>query len=175
MKFHLGIRPEISDDPSEAEVYEWFGATSFAAQVLEQGILVTLVVLASKGTKVSESEWNSFYETYDRSTLGQMLRKLSGKHDFPDGLAALLDSALKERNRLAHQFFADYSEALAFPAGRKRMIDDLSSMMTLFFKADGVRQRFFEFQRDQLGMNDGVIAKLVDHMMNEHLAKHPNG
>lgn len=60
MKIYKGDRPAISEAPDTAEVYEWFGAASFAAQVLEQGILVALVVLDSRCQRVSEEEWDSF-------------------------------------------------------------------------------------------------------------------
>lgn len=175
MKPFKGERPEISDEPDTAEVYEWFGATSFAAQVLEQGILVALVVLDSRCQRVSEAEWDSFYRRYDRHTLGQMLRKLGEKHDFPDGFTHLLDNALHERNRLAHQFFADYAEALGFAPGRRRMIEDLSSMMDLFFKADAATSKLLEFQRNTLGLTDKAIEDLMGHMLEEHLARHPQG
>lgn len=175
MKIFKGERPAISEEPDTAEVYEWFGATSFSAQVLEQGILLALVVLDSRCHRVTEEEWDSFYRRYDRATLGKMLRKLGEKHDFPDGYADLLDNALRERNRLAHRFFADNAEALGFAFGRRRMIDDLSAMMDLFYKANAATQKVIEFQRNTLGMTEEVIETLIQHMLAEHLEKHQNG
>ncbi len=170
MKPFKGDRPEIPSEPTVAEVYEWFGATSYSAQVLEQGILMTLVVLDSKGNITTPEQWDAFYERYDRKTLGQMLRKLSTKHDFPDGFEELLDSALKERNRLAHHFFADHSEDFIFPEGRFKMIKDLESMMDLFFRADAAVETLFKFQRHQLGMTEEVVEKLMDKMLEEYQA-----
>jgi len=172
---HIDSRPPIPEQPTISDVYEWFGAASYAAQVLEQSILNTLVVLDSNGRSVSETDWADFYQRYDRKTLGQMLSKLKLKHDLPDGFELLLDSALDERNRLCHHFFADNSEAFLFPAGRKRMIEDLSTMMSLYWKADGITEKVFDFHRRALGITEERIEELMQMALGEHLKKHVNG
>lgn len=104
-----------------------------------------------------------------------MLKKLGEKHDFPDGFAQTIDVALRERNRLAHQFFSDYSEAMGFTQGRRRMIEYLSLMMDTFFKADSATSKLLEFQRTTLGLTDQLIERLMDQMISDHLCRHPNG
>jgi hypothetical protein len=122
------------------QVYEKFGITAEAAQLLETE-LSTLMI----GIRGLENDWHitgpdrevgrRAVEEIDGHTLGAMLKKLKGIVQIDDFLAAKLTSALKARNRLIHGFYERHNFKIDDEIGRDAMIADLEKLHEELFQA----------------------------------------
>ena len=80
----------------------------------------------------------AIYKTINRSTLGQVIKKLKSNAqsiDGLDGLENLLSDALVERNRLSHSFYRQHNLRRNSGEGRALMMADLDSIHTKLLDA----------------------------------------
>ena len=64
--------------------------------------------------------------------MGQLIQKLKDAGQPTDEIKASLGSALKQRNRLAHKYFAEQAISFMSEAGRNTMIAELESIQEQF-------------------------------------------
>lgn len=124
--------PEIPkpdyDDPKE--VYAFFGLAYYQAAVLEHGVLnLAVAMLAKRVPGVTAGDVEGLYQSFDKSTFGQVINAAKDKFDIPPGLEADLALALEKRNYLAHRFFVVHDVDFMAPAGRRAMIDELIGIL----------------------------------------------
>ncbi len=124
--------PEIPkpdyDDPKE--VYAFFGLAYYKAAVLEHGVLnIAVAMLAKRVPGVTAGDVEGLYQSFDKSTFGQVINAAKDKFDIPSGLEADLALALEKRNYLAHRFFVVHDVDFMVPAGRRAMIDELIEIL----------------------------------------------
>ena len=97
--------------PTLDDVYRKFDETSEAAQLLEieLGTLLLLEqaieedLLGKDGARATE-----IMRGINRHTLGTLIRNAKGKQSVEE-IEALLDAALKARNRLSHSFYRKHN------------------------------------------------------------------
>ena len=118
--------------PNRDDVYRLFGETSEAAQLLETELGNILLVI--QGTEANlffgdrQSEAAEILRRINKSSLGQLLRKLQQKGQISEHAANLFARALAERNRLSHSFFLQHNFSLNSPGGCRIMLQDLESI-----------------------------------------------
>lgn len=127
------------------ELYAKFGITAEAAQLFETEIGTLLLGVKGKDerwhTNPKPDEAGEFLAKVDKSTLGNLLRKLqkiteSGEHiEIGDNLKVRFESALKVRNKLFHGFYERHNFKIQTHEGRSQMIDDLEIMHVELFNA----------------------------------------
>lgn len=115
--------------PALDEVYRKFGEVAEAAQLLETE-LGNMRLLAEgwerdlfaggKGELATE-----VYKKINRSTLGQLLKRLTKFADVSGDLELLLANALAERNRLFHSFYRKHNFRRNSDDGCAKMLEDL--------------------------------------------------
>jgi len=123
------------DDPKE--LYAFFGLAFYKAQVLEQGVVNLAVALNAQGKeRVTTGDVLDLYEKYERKTFGNVLRAAQQLISFPPSLEDDLEKALNYRNHLAHAFFVEHSEDALHEDGRRRMIDELRTILEFINRVD---------------------------------------
>lgn len=121
------------------EVYRKFGETAEAAQLLETVLGTILFTIRGAEEELFFSDKpelaKEILTKIDKSTLGQLLRRLGSKIDTKDQLENLLSLALKERNRLTHSFYRQHNFRRNTDEGRDIMIRDLNKIHDIIHKA----------------------------------------
>jgi len=115
--------------PTLDEVYRKFGEVSEAAQLLEtelgtiqlyaEGIAHDLFA-SGKGELATE-----LYNKINKSTLGQLLKRLANSAGISGDLELLLADALAERNQLFHSFYRKHNFRRNSDSGSAKMLEDL--------------------------------------------------
>lgn len=85
-----------SDDPKE--VYAFYGLTSYLGQVFEKGIVNMAWALHLKGlSKITREDAEEAFGLMDRKTLGQLIKDIEQKTEFPGPVKQALYEALKKK------------------------------------------------------------------------------
>jgi hypothetical protein len=125
--------------PTLDEVYQKFGFTAEAAQLLETEL--GNVLLLSAGV---EHGWfiepdgkfaTELHDAINRSTLGQLFKRLEKSPLSLSDLETLFSSALRERNRLFHHFYRQHNFRRNSEEGRAIMWIDLNSIHETLHRA----------------------------------------
>jgi hypothetical protein len=159
------------DDFEAKEVFAFFGLASYHAQVCEKGLVNMAVILQARGTHLTPEVWDGLFGQFDSRTFGQLLREIGKIFPLTAADEELLSTALKKRNWIAHQFFADYSVDFTFESGRRKMIEELRSATALFMQADICASRLYEAEQHALGLSDTVVLRLIDKQKEEYRKK----
>ena len=122
--------------PTLDEVYRKFGETSEAAQLLETELGTLLLweqsvqedLIGEGGKRATE-----IMKGINRQTLGALVKSAKDKNLGVDEMEALLDRALRERNRLSHSFYRQHNFRRNSGEGRAAMMKDLEDIHTTIF------------------------------------------
>lgn len=148
-------------------VYAHFGLAMYLAQVLEHGLVNTLMFLdllpSRAGKPVPRKQWeaefDSFMQRHFETTLGRMIRALQDVAPVPPQLEAVLTEALKKRNFLAHHYFRERAEQFMSYEGREEMISELKHAQTLFEAADAKLTEVCKPVREEYGFTDERLSE----------------
>ncbi len=129
----------MTNAPSIDDVYRKFGEVSEAAQLLETelgNLLLSQQVIKAGLIRAKDPEKaTQLLEHINKSTLGQLLKKLQGAHEDLETLEKLLTKAKLERNRLSHSFYRQHNFRRNTSKGRSLMIQDIESIHEAIFQA----------------------------------------
>ena len=163
MTEHLSrSRPQIPEpeDSGPKEVYAFFGLCSYCGQVLEQGLINFAVVLQARGaTRVTRSDVEAAFNSNEGKTLGQLIKDVKRLTPVSAALEAALSTSLKDRNYLAHRFFATHDVDFASDAGRSDMIRELREVTRRFQEADGMVDAISLPLWAALGLTEEMVEK----------------
>lgn len=117
--------------PTLDDVYRKFGEASEAAQLLETELGTLLLweqaiaedLRGDDGIRATEIMWG-----INRQTLGTLIKNAKGKSQPVEGVAALLERALRKRNRLSHSFYRQHNFRRNSGEGRAVMMTDLEAI-----------------------------------------------
>jgi len=121
------------------QVYQKFGFVAEAAQLLETQ-LGTMLLLSSG----AEQGWfiepdakraTEFHDNINRSTLGQLIKRMQSTPLALSAVETLLSDALRERNRLFHSFYRQHNFRRNSEEGRAVMWSDLDSIHETLLRA----------------------------------------
>ena len=131
--------PEIPkpdyDDPKE--VFAFFGLAYYQAAVLEHGVLnLAVAMLAKRVPGVTAGDVERLYESFEKSTFGEIIKAAKTRFEVPTDLEADLALALEKRNYLAHRFFFVHDIDFMTPSGKRKMIDELIEILEHFQSVD---------------------------------------
>lgn len=132
-------RPKGAALPALNDVYGKFGETAEAAQLLETE-LATMLLFNRGVTERLHVEPNperaaELYDTINRHTLGQLLKRLNKTTQSLDALDTLFSNALQERNRLFHSFYRQHNFRRNSDEGRAIMLQDLEAIHDTLLRA----------------------------------------
>jgi hypothetical protein len=128
--------------PTLDDVYQKFGMVSEAAQLLETqlGTLLFGLGIFEEGLLMPSPEANTeraaeLLTGINRQTLGQLIRNAKRHTAALDQLEPLIETAIVERNRLAHHFYRQHNLRRNSEDGRSIMLNDLESIHDVLLKA----------------------------------------
>ena len=125
--------------PSLEDVYQKFGFTSEAAQLLETELGTILFRSGAVEQNLFEvQDPDSAYTLFcniNRKTLGQLMLGVKNTSVSVVHLEELLSKALKERNRLSHSFYRQHNFRRNSGDGCKVMLDDLENIHEVLIEA----------------------------------------
>ena len=124
------------------DVYQKFGMTAEAAQLLETqlGTMLLLIRGTEEGlffdpnTEIAAD----LYRVVNRRTLGQLIKEMGDASQSLDTVEMLLSNALRERNRLFHSFYREHNFRRNSVEGRAVMwtdLDHIHDTIILAYKA----------------------------------------
>ena len=116
------------------------------------------------GTRI---DVDNFYNSFDRRTLGQLLRVARTKITFEQSVDDRLSHALDRRNFLAHQYFWENAQKMLTDAGRMEMMLALRDDIALFKLADDDLTEISNPLRERIGVTDEILQQEYDRMMTE--------
>jgi hypothetical protein len=124
--------------PTLDDVYRKFGEASEAAQLLETELGTLLLweqviaedLLGGDGERATE-----IMRAINRQTLGTLIKNAKGNSQPIEEIAALLDRAVRERNRLSHSFYRQHNFRRNSGEGRALMMQDLETIHEVILQA----------------------------------------
>lgn len=151
------FREDLDDESYQVrEVYAQFGLTSYAAQVMERGVINLLAMFANiNDSQASATKFDQHYLRYAAMTLGVLIKELKKHFAQEVDTFQALDAALPLRNAIAHNFFWDKSIAFTVSAGRESMLAELIEMLERFRETD----RLVEELLIRVGVEAGGLPK----------------
>lgn len=119
---------------SRKQIFEKFGVTAEAAQLLETEIGNLLLENEANEQDLFKNldhlKAQDILNKINRSTLGQLIKKLSVNKAFEQEMLTVLSNALESRNRLLHSFFREHNFRINTDEGRVLMFEDLDKIHT---------------------------------------------
>jgi hypothetical protein len=120
----------MGDTPTLDDVFRKYGETAEAAQLLETELGTLLLneqcmeegLFGADGIRATE-----IVRSINRDTLGGLIRKARSGQSIEE-IEALLEAALKARNRLIHSFYRKHNMRKFSDDGRMIMMQDLDNI-----------------------------------------------
>ncbi|KRC58536.1 hypothetical protein ASE14_18340 [Agromyces sp. Root81] len=137
----LVMREDDLDDADYQvrEVYAQYGLTNYSSQVLEKGILNTLVLKAnSESPTPTAQNFDVLFAKYARLPFGQLLASFQKALPAETEAYDVLARALPLRNFIAHTFFWDRAVDFHSFSGREAMLSELMKAREVFESADAL-------------------------------------
>ena len=129
-----------SESEQVREVYAYYGLAMYWAQCLEQSIFQNLLYFdhfpKALKTYTTPENWAEDFDRYEAQelsqTMGKLIRRLREIGQPTDSIKDALSKALKDRNWLAHGYFADRAIEFTNPEGRTDMLVELNELRDSF-------------------------------------------
>lgn len=128
--------------PTIDDIYHKFGEALEVAQLIETELGTSELFLRAvheglitPTLQVDSKRAADLLAKIDRQTLGQHVKETRQHTNALDNLEPLMSTALKERNRLSHQFYREHNIRKNTDAGRAVMMADLESIHSALLDA----------------------------------------
>ena len=131
--------------------------------------MLNLVVLCKMIAKenATQADFDNFFDTFDRKTLGQLMHVARTQVDFDDTIDEELKIALTRRNYLAHQYFWDNAQPMMTDSGRTQLMLALRDDIAIFKNADIALDSIAGPLRLKIGLTDDILQRMFDEMVAE--------
>lgn len=154
------------------EVYARYGLAMSQAQVLEHGMVNTLLVFSLMPFMSDYPSHDTWVKAFDRfynvelaKTFGNMLKAIAAVPGFPTSLLDRLRSAKTDRDHLAHRFFREHDTDFMTREGRTLMIAECEKLITRFGELDRAIEAFAATQRRKFGYTAERVEQMVEEMI----------
>lgn len=169
----------MDDGEHVKEVYAHFGLAIYLAQCLEQSIYIHLMFFDFFPRNISRIKtqelWQKEIEAYEAQelskTMGQLFQRLKDAGQPTDDIATALASALKQRNRLVHNYFSEKSITFMSESGRNSMIAELQSIQEQFQAVAKMIDAVTQPVAEHYGFSEEKQKKLMAQMLEDEAAK----
>jgi hypothetical protein len=149
------------------EVYAQFGVAFYQAQNVEKTLMMLLATVFGPGDHwLNEHGMGVLLDRYSKHTFGQLAKRLREK-GIPADLLGEIESALKDRNWLAHSYFWDRAIEFAREDLRESMIKELAAMRDRFAGLDAKLTPFVRRWSADRGITDEVVQQTMKRMLAE--------
>ncbi|MBZ6070883.1 hypothetical protein [Aeromonas schubertii] len=153
----------------EKEVFAFYGLASFNAQCTEKALVnFAMGYRLVDNSALNQEEWIEIYDGLNSETFGRLLRQVKKQVALPEELLTHLNSSLKKRNWLAHDFFYDYAVHMSDIDGRVEMIKELQSLINLFQIADRAVEKLSQKVWEHFGINEEWLQNEMESQLREY-------
>lgn len=165
------------------DVYAHYGLAMYLAQCLEQSMFLHLTFFDFFPRNVpafqSPEHWREQFDRYEADelgkTMGRLIQKLKDAGQPTEEIKTVLGAALKERNRLAHRYFAEQAVAFVSESGRDAMIRELQSNQELFQTAAQMIDALTVPVARRYGFTEEMEQRVIAELMASEGGCQPNG
>ncbi|GIP27279.1 hypothetical protein J23TS9_24090 [Paenibacillus sp. J23TS9] len=118
----------LLDSEHSKELFAYFGLAVYYSQALEQQLVNLLMLMKiSQGKVPTEEDLADLYHQKLSNSLGQLVNEIQHHFPFSEEETILLKEVWKQRNYIVHDYFKERIQETFSPAGRSRMIRELTS------------------------------------------------
>jgi len=155
------------------EVYAYFGLAMYWAQCLEQSMFQHLLFFdhfpRAAASYTTPEKWAEDFDQYERQELGQtmgkLIRRLREAGQPTAEVEQALNEALKQRNWLAHGYFADRALEFTLQEGRDRMIIEPEGLRDKFRACTAQLDAITQPIAQNLGLTEERLARVEAEML----------
>ena len=165
------------------EVYAYFGLAMYWAQCLEQSIFLHLLFFDHFPRAVeaytTREKWAEDFDNYERQelsqTMGRLIRRLKEAGQPTVEVNCALNEALKDRNWLAHGYFAERAVDFTCQEGRERMINELDALTNKFRSCAELLDAITQPVQSGFGLTEERLAQVQADMFNAYVKSRTEG
>ncbi|MWV43448.1 hypothetical protein GRF59_07360 [Paenibacillus sp. HJL G12] len=118
----------LLDSEHSKELFAYFGLAVYYSQALEQQLVNLLMLMKiSQGKVPTEEDLADLYHQKLSNSLGQLVNEIQHHFPFSEAETEQLKEVWKLRNYIVHDYFKERIQETFSPAGRSRMIRELTS------------------------------------------------
>lgn len=156
----------MDDVEVRKEMFAWYGAAMYAAQLFEVELVILLLGLKRlRDPDAEPSEYDGLDALLSRKTLGALLKELE-KHcvleqEFKDMLIGYRD----QRNFLAHEFFYARANDMRTREGFEKLTEELQGLEHQLRTADQITMKMSENVRKSSGINEEDFQTYVQSQL----------
>jgi hypothetical protein len=168
-----------NDDPQVVEVFARFGRAMYMANVVEDGLVRTLmqinfmrtkeVFIKAQGKGFDRAKLSADWDAYEKEQRGKMMGELrmavEKSADFDDAMKKRIKDANTRRNHLAHGYWVEQAFAMQTKEGREKMIAELTADADTFEKLSADIHEATKPIRVKLGIKEEVLDERVENQM----------
>jgi hypothetical protein len=144
------------------EVFAYFELAMYQAQCLERGLGIALATVYGPGPKkITKAQYDELLESNFQKTLGELVNRIRRSVKIPGKLENTISEALKERNRLAHNYFWEKAVAFTKEDGRQTMIEELREIADFLEATDSELSAIVL----QFGEKHGITKETMDRLV----------
>jgi hypothetical protein len=176
-----------NDDPQTVEVFARYGRAMYMANVVEDGLVLTLMQIEFMRTKDDfvkakgkgfdrakiAAEWDAYEKKQRGEMMGTLRKRVEESADFSQELKDRIEAANDRRNDLAHNYWREQAFTMQTADGRAKMIEELSADADTFEKLAADIHEAMKPVRDKLSIKDEVPDEHVEKKMAETQAGLP--
>ena len=134
------------------EVYAWFGAAYYHAEVLHRGLCNLFVVASLPDYGITSPRVDELTASAFATTLGQLVKTL--RERFSEPLPSNIDDAVTIRNYLSHHFWFDKAYMLSTVDGCSALVAELADHVEFFRGVDVAVDALQVRHRERLGISE---------------------
>ncbi|WP_433940572.1 hypothetical protein [Paenibacillus lautus] len=136
----------LLDSDHSKELFAYFGLAVYYSQALEQQLANLLMLIKlSQGNVPSEEDFTELYQRKLSSSLGQLVHEIQHYFPFSEEETLQLKEVWKQRNYIVHDYFKERIHETFSPAGRSRMIRELTAFKD---QAQALEQKLQGYSRE---------------------------
>jgi uncharacterized protein YutE (UPF0331/DUF86 family) len=156
----------MNDEEVRKEMFAWYGAAMYAAQLFEVELVTLLLALKKlRDPETDQSDYDDLDILLSRKTLGALLKELE-KHCFLEPeFKDLLTGYRDQRNFLAHEFFYTSANEMRSRQGFEKLTIELQDLENQFRVADQIAMKMSENIRKANGVNEEEFQVYVESQL----------
>ncbi|MDG5814175.1 hypothetical protein QA601_03730 [Chitinispirillales bacterium ANBcel5] len=157
-----------NEEHQTKEVYALYGLAMYYAQCCEKSLVMLLSsAWASQVDQMITDDYDKLLQVNMKKTFGSLLKTLESENKISRELTENINSVLKIRNFLAHDYFWDRAGEFTIHEGRTKMVSELNKYIDIFDELD---LKLTEIS-DNWGEQKGVTEEMKAECMNKIIQK----
>jgi hypothetical protein len=156
----------MDDSETRKELFAWYGAAMYAAQLFEVELVTLLLAMQRLGDpEVTLGKLDRMDDVLSRKTLGFLLAELKKRTRMNSEFEQLLSSYRDKRNYLTHRFFYENGQKMMSTEGIEELTTELQDIEHQLREADAIAVKMSENARSASGIPVEEFQTYIDRLM----------